>query len=163
MATRAVVGYYLHHKYETSAKSHWKGVYVHFGEPSTLGEALYKRLIMSDEDVKKLIDIHKCGFSIFPTKPYYEDNCNYFTNKSINVTVKQKHGGHIYQFSEITFIDWLYLFNMYEKRLNVFNIKIVEHTTTKKDIYEPKIKLVKSISYLKDYNINWEKIDVKRY
>ncbi len=163
MAERAVIGYYLNSKHTLSAKSPWRGVYVHFGEPPELGKTLFRELVKSDAHVMTLIDAHKCGFSIFPTKPYYEEDCNYFTNKSISTTIKRKSGNYTYQSVEIAGIRWLYLFNMREKKLNIFEISLEQHRTAKKETYKPKIKLVKSVSYSKNYPINWAKIGVKKY
>ncbi len=161
MATRAVIGYYLTDEHTVSAKSPWKGVYVHHGDPTFLGETLFSKLVESDSHVKTLIDTQKCGFSVFPIKPYDDEDCNYFTNKSIDTIVRRSRKNYVYEATEITGIGWLYLFNTYEKKLNIFKIKLKNNITSTKDEYIPVINLVESISYFRYRPIDWEKISRK--
>ncbi len=163
MATRGVIGYYLSNRH-TSAKNPWRGVYVHNGSPDVLGEVLYNELVKSDVKVKSLIDSHKCGFSVFPSNPYPEEKCNYFTNKSINATIKieNKHTGQVTEITELateitelTGIEWLYLFSTHEKKLNIFMVLLARSVTQTKEKYMPKIISVKSVSYSQRHDIDW--------
>ena len=185
MATRGVIGYYLSNGHTTSkhqnhtsakhrrsflaeehlsAKSPWKGVYVHNGIPVVLGKVLYNELMNSDANVKSLIDSNKCGFSFFPTRPYHKENCDYFTNKSINSTIKieNKHTGQVTEISELATeitelagIEWLYLFDMHEKKLNIFMVLLTTKVTQTKEKYMPKIIFIKSVSYSQKQDVDW--------